>query len=268
MTCAYSFTCDAPGCTATATGTAEPGQHVTPRPPEGWVWGIGLRLQGPHACSLKHWQQVQQAHRMRTGKTLRAEGICAGCGEPLPPHSGRGRPWTRHPTCKVKRLVEPRPRASLAGRPPTFNRKALTCHCGTPFTQKSGRQKWCSPRCTDRASAWGLSSPTASSRKSKPKTCRCGTAFNPRNQRQTKCTPGCTGGDEPGPEYDVPLDGSTEQSRTAARDARIAKAIREGLPMAALCERFGCVKGTILRVAREYRLSVSSGDRLLLGGPA
>ncbi|WP_241758030.1 helix-turn-helix domain-containing protein [Myxococcus landrumensis] len=57
-------------------------------------------------------------------------------------------------------------------------------------------------------------------------------------------------------EFDRPLDGSTEASRARARDERIAKAIRQGVPIDALRERFDCEEPSIRRVAWERGLVI------------
>ncbi|MFP2901446.1 hypothetical protein [Corallococcus sp. 4LFB] len=103
-----------------------------------------------------------------------------------------------------------------------------TCHCGQVLPapekgRKGAPKKWCSPKCADAASRLGLTARAV---------------------------------DDPGPKYDVPLDGLDFQARERQREERIARVIAEGVPLAALCERFDCAEKVVRRVAELRGLTI------------
>ncbi|MBZ4371457.1 hypothetical protein [Corallococcus sp. AS-1-6] len=69
--------------------------------------------------------------------------------------------------------------------------------------------------------------------------------------------------DDPGPKYDVPLDGFDFQASERRREERIARVIAEGVPLAALRERFDCSEQVLRRVAELRGLTIHTG---LAGG--
>ncbi len=108
-------------------------------------------------------------------------------------------------------------------------RRTRTCHCGNAVVQprRGAPKKWCSPTCAEAAKKLGLAA------------------------RHVE--------DDPGPKYDVPLDGVDFQASERRREERIARVIAEGVPLTALCERFDCAEKVIRRVAALRGLTIHTG---------
>lgn len=105
--------------------------------------------------------------------------------------------------------------------------KTLTCHCGKVFRSRHPRARWCSLSCTQKAKRQGLAK-----------------SYDP---------------EDPGEKYNVPLDGLDFQACEQRREERIARVIAEGVPLAALCERFDCSEQVLRRVAALRGLTIHTG---------
>lgn len=101
------------------------------------------------------------------------ENRCRGCGIAYPqPKHGREKIWcsnacrSEHVRYYVKKVFDP-----------------LRCSCGTMFTPKSERHKWCSDRCKRRNSG----------RRQSMRMCRiCNVEFNPQGTCRLYCSPACS----------------------------------------------------------------------------
>ncbi|RKG97011.1 hypothetical protein D7X74_41140 [Corallococcus sp. CA047B] len=105
--------------------------------------------------------------------------------------------------------------------------KTLTCHCGKVFRSRHPRARWCSLSCTQKAKRIGLAD-----------------TYDP---------------EDPGGKYGVPLDGLDFEARERQREERIAKLLADDVPLAALCERFGCSEQFVRGVAQRQGLPVTPG---------
>ncbi|MBN9687146.1 MULTISPECIES: hypothetical protein [unclassified Corallococcus] len=105
--------------------------------------------------------------------------------------------------------------------------KTLTCHCGTVFRSRHSRARWCSRSCTQKAKRQGIAK-----------------SYDP---------------EDPGERYNVPLDGVDVEASERRREERIARVIAEGVPLAALRERFDCSEQVLRRVAELRGLTIHTG---------
>lgn len=219
-------------------------------------------------------QQPQPAAPVRARKRRGAalQPLTCHCGTPFTQRTTSQMWCTHRCATRASELDLSRPLLSVR----RFDPKRLTCYCGTAFVQAIWTQKWCSDRCGQRAGMWGFSGVIASSPpfEPQPSTCPCGAPFTQRKLKQKRCSLQCAyeahqdwldrlADMDPGEAYDIPLDGITEEDREDAREERIAQAIREGLPLDELRERYDSSDFVFRRIARERGLTLA-GDPLFL----
>lgn len=110
----------------------------------GWPRDNAEELQGMARRSWEREQRRSQAPGCRTGDHAQCEldawhGVCSGCGKTVRITRSSAPPDRLR--CRECQRANPRRRSS------SWTPQALTCHCGTVFTQQRYGQKYCKPKC-------------------------------------------------------------------------------------------------------------------------